>query len=84
MIVGGTVQGVGFRAACCARARSLGLGGWVRNLSDGSVEVQAEGPTHELSELQRWCGTGPPAAQVHGVSTLPLALTGEDWFEVRP
>ena len=38
----GRVQGVGYRAACCRRAQELGLAGWVRNCSDGSVEVQAE------------------------------------------
>ena len=39
----GLVQGVGYRAGCCRRAQELGLAGWVRNCSDGSVEVQAEG-----------------------------------------
>ena len=83
IIVRGRVQGVGFRAACCARALSLGLGGWVRNCTDGSVEVQVEGACHQLAELELWCARGPSPAEVRGVNTLQMALTGEDWFEVR-
>ena len=42
-LVEGKVQGVGFRQGCCRRAMDLDLSGWVRNLPDGRVEVQAEG-----------------------------------------
>jgi acylphosphatase len=83
LIVRGQVQGVGYRAACCGRARDLGLGGWVRNLEDGSVEVQAEGPGPELAELRLWCERGPAAAQVAGVAVTTMGSTGQDWFEIR-
>jgi len=43
LMVEGEVQGVGFRSSCSRRATDLGLSGWVRNLSNGRVEVQAEG-----------------------------------------
>jgi acylphosphatase len=42
--VRGRVQGVGFRWWTRARALELGLAGWAANLSDGRVEVVAEGP----------------------------------------
>lgn len=51
-MVRGRVQGVGYRAGCHRRANELGLSGWVRNLPDGSVEVEAEGaPSTSLN----WC-----------------------------
>ena len=42
--VHGRVQGVGFRWQVCAEAQRLKLGGWVRNRSDGSVEILICGP----------------------------------------
>ena len=83
LIVRGKVQGVGYRAACCAKAGHLGLGGWVRNEADGSVEVEAEGHPQLLSELRLWCEQGPTAAIVNSVTVIQLAPTGADWFEIR-
>ena len=83
LIVRGQVQGVGYRASCCGRAKDLGLSGWVRNRSDGSVEVEAEGLTQELTELRLWCEMGPSAASVNSVSVSQIGTTGSDWFEVR-
>ena len=83
LTVRGRVQGVGYRAACCQRARELDLNGWVRNRADGSVEVQAEGPLHKLTELRLWCERGPQGAGVHSVSHSQLAPIREDWFEIR-
>lgn len=79
----GQVQGVGYRAACSMRAQDLGLSGWVRNCSDGSVEVEAEGCPHDLTELRLWCEKGPPGAAVNSVASSQVAATGTDWFEVR-
>jgi acylphosphatase len=83
LTVRGRVQGVGYRAACCQKARELDLNGWVRNQTDGSVEVQAEGPLHKLTELRMWCERGPQGAGVHSVSHSQLAPIREDWFEIR-
>lgn len=83
LLVSGTVQGVGYRAACCRRARELNLAGWVRNLADGGVEVQAEGPVSALAELRLWCERGPAGAQVSGVAVSQMGSTGDDWFEIR-
>ncbi len=83
MTVRGRVQGVGYRASCRLRAIDLGLGGWVRNRPDGSVELEAEGPPDRLTELRLWCEQGPPSARVSSVSTGLLAVEGCDWFEIR-
>ena len=80
----GLVQGVGYRAGCCRRAQELGLAGWVRNCSDGSVEVQAEGDEQRLTEFRVWCEGGPPGARVDSVDGSRVATTGADWFEIRP
>ena len=73
----------GYRAGCCRRANELGLSGWVRNLSDGSVEVEAEGLPQQLAELVLWCEKGTLRAQVTGLGTTRVAATGDDWFEIR-
>ena len=83
MIVSGKVQGVGYRMSCCSRAKDLGLSGWVRNLPDGSVELEAEGNPQDLTELRIWCEKGPAQAVVNSVASAQVAATGADWFEVR-
>lgn len=62
--VTGRVQGVGFRAATCDKARELGLSGWVGNLAGGSVEVVAGGSASALESLHDWLEHGPPGAHV--------------------
>ena len=47
----GTVQGVGFRYTTVSFARQFLLTGWVKNLSDGSVEIIAEGPRERIEGL---------------------------------
>lgn len=67
-IVRGRVQGVGFRDFVQTRARSLGLSGSVRNLSDSrSVEVIAEGPRHDLERLADDLRRGPSSAHITAV-----------------
>jgi len=83
LIVNGRVQGVGYRASCCQKAKDLQLNGWVRNRPDGSVEVQAEGPVHQLTELLLWCERGPVGAEVLSVGRALLPPIREDWFEIR-
>jgi len=66
-VVRGRVQGVGFRWFVLQEAERLGLGGVVRNLRDGSVEVLAEGSADALAELERTLQRGPRSARVDGV-----------------
>lgn len=74
--VEGMVQGVGFRFFVERVARQLGLGGYVKNLHDGRVEVYALGPDEQLAELKRRLVEGPHGAQVRRVEeeeATPLA-----------
>jgi acylphosphatase len=66
------VQGVFFRAATRDKARHLGLTGFVRNLSNGDVEVVACGNRDELLELAAWLWRGPPSAKVTEVISEPI------------
>src|SRR6185436_2898605 len=76
-IVMGTVQGVNFRYATLEQARRLKVKGWVKNLSDGSVEVTAEGPRPTLNQLLAFLRHGPPAATVKDVRESWQTATGE-------
>ena len=67
IVVIGKVQGVFYRASTVDTARSLGLKGWVRNLSNGNVEIIAEGAETDLIKLYEWCKTGPRNAMVRDI-----------------
>ena len=69
-LVRGRVQGVGFRWFVRQRARELGVRGWVRNRSDGSVEVHADGEPDALERLRASLRTGPPGARVTAVDDV--------------
>ena len=83
-LVGGWVQGVGFRVFVARRAIDLGLLGWVRNEPDGRVRVVAEGGRAALEALLVALEAGPASASVTGVSAAwSDALGGFGRFEVR-
>jgi acylphosphatase len=63
----GRVQGVGFRHFTTRRAQRLDLTGWVRNETDGSVRLEAEGPREQLDALVDAVHEGPPSARVQNV-----------------
>ena len=83
-IVHGEVQGVNYRSSTVTQASRLGLSGWVRNQSDGSVEVLAEGPRAALEQLLAYLRLGPPAARVTAVEPAwQPATQAFRQFEVR-
>ncbi|MHC9160390.1 MULTISPECIES: acylphosphatase [Exiguobacterium] len=53
LIVSGRVQGVGFRYFSQETAQRFGIKGWVRNLSDGTVELHVEGTANEVDAFQQ-------------------------------
>lgn len=64
----GRVQGVWFRASAKEQADFLNIKGWVRNLPDASVEIDAIGDAEAIEEFIRWCYKGPPGARVTDVN----------------
>lgn len=82
-IVSGEVQGVGFRANARAEARRLGLGGFARNLEDGTVEVQVEGTDAAVATMLRWLRQGPRWASVDTVTVTEVEPRGSAGFDIR-
>jgi acylphosphatase len=69
IVISGLVQGVGFRYSVARQANALGLRGWVRNLPDGRVECEFEGPRADLDQIEAWCREGPAFANVSGIES---------------
>ncbi|HED16618.1 MAG TPA: acylphosphatase [Gammaproteobacteria bacterium] len=67
-VVSGRVQGVFFRASARAEAGRLGVQGWVRNETDGTVRLLVCGDSEVVDQLCSWLNTGPATARVTGVS----------------
>ena len=83
-LVRGRVQGVGFRWFVEREAHILGIAGWVRNNSDGSVEVQAQGTRDQLLGLRSRLREGPRAARVDAVDESEArAVEGLSSFRIE-
>ena len=67
LLIRGRAQGVGFRWSMLELANRLGVGGWVRNRRDGSVEALVCGPNPEVAAMIHWAGQGPAGARVESV-----------------
>lgn len=76
LVISGRVQGVFFRASASFCARKLGLTGFARNLSNGDVELVAEGDEAQLKKMMAWSRQGPPGAQVDHVTAEWSEATG--------
>ena len=79
----GRVQGVWFRESCRTEAVEHGVAGWVRNLSDGRVEVVLEGPDAAVARVEAWCREGPVRARVDDVEAISEEPDGVSGFAVR-
>lgn len=75
LIIHGNVQGVGFRWSAMREAQRLGLVGWVKNKSNGTVEIVAEGEEEALRELRAWLEKRPGGVIVERVE--------EEWKEIE-
>ncbi len=84
VIIHGLVQGVWFRASTREQALRIGVGGWVRNLSDGTVQALFEGEKKKVEEIIAWCHRGPSGASVSKVDISWEPYRGEfKQFEIR-
>ena len=83
IIVHGRVQGVWFRAGTKERADDLGLFGWVKNQSEGTVEIHAEGEKLQLENFILWCRKGTTAANVTSLDLNLASLQNFTSFEIR-
>jgi acylphosphatase len=84
LTITGRVQGVGYRCWAERAALSLGISGWVRNRSDGSVELLATGDEDAVAALIEACRRGPRAAVVANVAVHEAEDDGAAGFSARP
>lgn len=82
VIIQGRVQGVGFRYSARGKAERWGLAGYVRNLADGSVEVEIEGGEASVARMLAWLQTGPYLAVVDRIQDVDVPVIGENRFSV--
>ncbi len=80
----GRVQGVGYRAWTEENARSRGLGGWVRNRRDGSVEALIAGADDKVDEMLAYFWQGPMSSRVERVDSEPAAQPMQLGFRTLP
>jgi acylphosphatase len=80
----GSVQAVGFRYFTMEEARRLGIDGWVRNRSDGTVEALASGNTKAVEAFVAACMRGPPGSRVTNVDLHKADPPAERGFHRRP
>jgi len=80
--VEGLVQGVWFRQSTQEKARELSLSGTVKNLPNGSVDIEAEGREEDLQKLLDWCREGPEHAAVEDVIFIEGSLKNYRDFSI--
>ena len=83
-LIGGRVQGVGFRFFTLASAEREAIDGWVRNTPDGRVEIEAEGDSDAVMRFERHIRNGPPGGRVEHVEVteMPTLMT-RSGFNIR-
>ncbi len=84
LTITGKVQGVWYRAWTVETARSLGLTGWVRNRTDGSVEAVVEGDESAVDQFLAQAQHGPAAARVAAVEFEDVAFQNLSDFQKQP
>lgn len=84
-VIRGEVQGVGYRFFGQRAAARHQVVGYIRNLSDGSVEAHAEGAVHSVEGFKHDLSTGPQYAVVMNIEEIDLEPTGEySSFRIEP
>lgn len=79
----GRVQGVSFRYFTKLTADTLGLTGWVRNETDGSVLIEVEGDAEQMRAFLDWLTVGPRSARVEKITKQGGTLTHFTGFDIR-
>lgn len=84
LCIDGFVQAVGYRNFAIVEARRLGLDGWIRNRTDGTVEALACGDTKAVEAFVALCMRGPPGSRVRNVDLHKAEQPAERGFRRRP
>lgn len=81
--ISGKVQGVWYRASTKAKAEEFGICGYVKNLSNGEVYIEAEGPKEKVDQLLAWCKLGPELAEVDNIAVKAKPIEGYTTFKIH-
>lgn len=77
------MQRVSYRVWAQTKAASLGLNGFVKNLHNGDVYIEAEGTDEKVNELIDWCFVGSPLSKVTEVISEECPLKNFETFELK-
>jgi len=78
----GQVQGVFFRLQAKKMAQKLGIKGFIKNIEDGSLYIEAEGDEKTLEKFLFWCKGGPKLAKVENYKVKEGEFEGFESFEI--
>ena len=84
LVIEGFVQAVGYRHFAIEEARKLGLNGWIRNRSNGTVEALASGTTQAVEAFVGACMRGPPGSTIKNIDLHKAEPPTERGFHRRP
>jgi|TARA_R110002096_G_scaffold428927_1_gene641278 acylphosphatase len=84
LLIRGRVQGVFFRDWTVRHANDLQLDGWVRNRTDGTVEVLLVGLEDDVDKMAKLCEVGPPSAKVDEIETTTAMGITKKGFIQKP
>lgn len=73
IVIGGRVQGVGFRYFALYKAEELNITGWVKNTTDGKLEIEALGEFKNLNTFIDWMKIGPPRTLIKTFSLSEIS-----------
>ncbi|MBQ8107824.1 MAG: acylphosphatase [Ruminococcus sp.] len=82
MIFHGSVQGVGFRYRAYYAARSCGVSGWVRNLCDGTVEMEAQGEVRAIRQMIDMIENGS-FVRIESIDSKDIPLENGSGFDIK-
>ncbi|MCD6018604.1 MAG: acyP [Bacteroidetes bacterium] len=81
--VKGKVQRVSYRFCTHAQALKCNLTGYVKNLHNGDVFIEAEGNEDDINKLIEWCYVGSPLSNVKEVIAEEGDVKNFETFEVK-
>jgi acylphosphatase len=78
----GRVQKIGFRFSAMQAAYRFGIHGFVRNMQDETVYIEAEGEEEQIKSFVQWCNRGPMGARVENVEVSEGELKNFSGFDI--
>ena len=82
ILIKGKVQNVGFRYYALNKAIELGINGFIVNLPDGSIKIEAEGTNSKIERFMDWCTVGPSRAVITEIEKNYSEVKNYDSFAI--